>query len=443
MNTRKIFLALSVLAVGMLACGLPGIEATLPGDIPPEATAGSTLPGATQPPAATYIPGGVIQPDDLVYLGAFRLPDDAPAEVGWMWSGEALTFYPQGDPGGETDGFPGSLFGVGHNWNTNVSEIGIPAPVFSAAKNLDDLNTAVTLQPFADITGGMYPYLEIPRVGLEYLPAQPGQSSARLYFSWAQHMGELETNPTHGWCEITLADPQPAGPWRVGEYINYVTGDYIFAIPQDWADAYLPGMYLATGRFRDGGQGTLGPSIIAIAPWKSGNPPQAGTTLEAVPLLYYGSVYEEGAPAMEAYSHSDEWAGGAWLTLGGRSAVVFAGTKGLGHTWYGCMDGTVWPEEPPFPPDCPERGWWSEQFESQLLFYDPAQLAAVARGEMETWQPQPFAVMRLDDVLFNVTSTQQKWHVGDLAYDALNGYLYLMEPLADNEKSLIHVWQVR
>jgi hypothetical protein len=370
------------------------------------------------------------------------MPTDAPDEVGWLWSGEALAYYPDGDPGGPDDGFPGSLFGTGHNWNQYVSEIGIPVPVVSPGKNLEELNTATTLQPFSDIRGGTIDWpLEQPRAGLEYLPPLGDQESGKLYFCWAPHLDEGATNPSHGWAELDLSNPQPAGPWRVGEYTNYVTTDYLFAIPQAWADAHAPGMRLATGRYRDGGQASYGPSLFAIGPWNEGNPPQPGATLDAIPLLLYGNVYEEGSPAMDGYAHSDHWSGGAWLTAGDKSAVVFVGTKGLGETWYGCPDGTVWPEEPPYPPECEERGWWSERFAAQVIFYNPADLAAVASGAMASGEPQPYAVLEIEDVLYNPDFVLLN-HLGAAAFDRERGLLYVLEPLADKERTIVHVWRV-
>jgi len=254
-------------------------------------------------------------------------------------------------------------------------------------------------------------------------------------------LDEGADTPSHGWAELDLANPQPAGPWRIGEYWNYVTTDYIFAIPQEWADDYTPGMRLATGRYRDGGQGSLGPSLFAYGPWNEGNPPAPGTTLSAVPLLLYGDVYEEGSPEMNGYAHSDHWSGGAWLTVGDKSAVIFVGTKGLGETWYGCADGTVWPEEPPYPPECPERGWWSEQFTAQIVLYSPADLAAVATGAMEPGEPQPYAVLEIEDVLYNTDFVLLN-HLGAAAFDRERGLLYVLEPLADEDRPLVHVWRV-
>ena len=387
------------------------------------------------------IPSNLIRPEDLIYLGAFRLPD-GPDEYNWEYSGAAMTYYPDGDASGPIDGFPGSLFGTGHDWHQYISEINIPIPIISQDKDLDGLNTAATLQEFQDIRGGLYPELEIPRVGLAYLPPQGEQTTGKLYFCWAQHLAEGDTGPSHGWCDLDLSNPNTVGLWRIGDFWNYVTTDYIFEIPRVWADRYSPGMYLATGRYRDGGQGAQGPSIIAYGPWNHGIPPSPGARLDAVPLLLYGNVYTDDSPSLNNYHHSDEWSGAAWLTYENKTAVVFIGTKGIGDCWYGCRDGTIWPDEPPYPPECPERGWWSTGFVGQILFFNPEDFAEVAKGNMESWDPQPYAILEIDKQLFNVTSSRQLSHVGAAAYDRDNGLLYVFEPLADGDKSVIHVWQV-
>lgn len=76
-------------------------------------------------------------------------------------------------------------------------------------------------------------------------------------------------------------------------------------------------------------------------------------------------------------------------------------------------------------------------------FYDPADLAAMARREMETWEPQPYATLNIiDEYLYHVESSQQRHHVGAASFDHGRGLLYVFEPLADGDKSLIHVWRV-
>ena len=120
------------------------------------------------------------------------------------------------------------------------------------------------------------------------------------------------------------------------------------------------------------------------------------------------------------------------------------GTKGTGDAWYGYSDGTRWPQEPPFPPVPPgERGWWSDGFVARIIFYNPADLAAVARGDREPWEPQPYAWLDIDEDFYHIESSRQWHHVGAAAFDRERGLLYILEPLADEDKSLVHVWRVQ
>lgn len=402
-------------------------------------------PAAPAAPAKPAAPTQRLQPADLVYAGAFRLPDGS-GDSSWEWAGDALAYHAGGDPQGPNDGCPGSLFGAGHDQQAFVTEITIPAPVVSKAKRREELPTAATLQPLRDIRGGRFGDYEMYRCGLAVLPKGPGHTTEKLFFCWGQHMQEGATEATHGWRGLNLATGGMAGPWRVGAFNNYATCHYLLEIPKTWSDAHVPGMRLATGRFRDGGQGGKGPSLIALAAPPEDKPPAAGATLEARPLILYGTVYEENSPTLRGYHEADEWAGGAWLTAGQKAAVVFVGTKGLGKCWYGFANGVVWPEEGPFPPIPPapnnDRGWWSTRFTAQMLFYDPEDLAAVAAGQKKPHEPQPYATLDLDPWLYAAPSPQQKHRVRACTFDRERGLLYAIEFRADDDKPLVHVWRV-
>lgn len=413
-------------------------------------------PGTSSGP----LPGGVIAPGDLSYLGAFRLPGD-----GWAWGGLALTYYPGGDASGPSDGAPGSLFGAGFNLDNLVSEISIPEPVLSRSKNLAELNTAETLQDFADLRLPVFrdSAREIPRIGLAYL-------DNRLYHCWGQHF-EDTTIATHTWSELDLANPGVKGPWRIEEASFYSLNDYMFAISQNWAGKYTNGRSLATGRYRDGGWSGQGPSLYAIDPWNEGSPPAPTSTIGATVLLQYdrsasevdhctAPVDEERnlapdctkenqnpeARTVDNYHHSDEWSGAEWLSAGDRAAVIFVGTKGTGDRyWYGTHKGPCF--------DCGnlDRGWYSAGFAAQILFYDPAGLARVAQGEMDPSEPQPYATLNIDDRLFSdrhmldhpeIPAAQQKYRLGGVAYDPATRRLYIIEQFADGEKPIVHVWQI-
>ena len=484
MKNKPLLLFIGLLILSILSCSLPaGISSTQ--DEAPEAEApemqpepAEALPGApaaegegegegegeSPPETAATRPvtpptGDLLQPEDLVYLGAFRLPDESGGS-NWDYSGHGLTSYPGGDPAGAADGFPGSLFGVGHDQQLHVSEVSIPEPVIS--KNPEDLNTAATLQDFHDITGGLVTEnLALPRLGLEYMPPMGSQTTAKLHFSLGQHIQDFE--PSHGWSELDLSKPRPAGPWVFDGYSNYTTNDYLFEIPEAWAAAYTPGMRLASGRFREGVWAGRGPVIYAYAPWNDGDPPKPKATLSSItPLLLYG-IQEPGLPdivsdetmQMNSYQESDHWWGAAWLTAGDKSAVVFTGTKALGKSWYGFSNGVVWEydcaeQTPPTCPDLPEwpddnRGYWAEGYQAQIIFFNPNDLAKVAQGDIETFDPQPYASLDINPYMLDPELDHAEYKrdiIGAAAFDRANGLLYIIERLADEYKSVIHVWRV-
>ncbi|HEY9075926.1 MAG TPA: hypothetical protein VIO61_05245 [Anaerolineaceae bacterium] len=459
MTRNQRFCLIQFLSLLLLAC-----LSSTPGTPAQPALQASVSPASRPSPLPSPDPAALIQPSDLIYLGAFRLPEapaGTPENAGWEWSGHALTYYPDGDPKGSNDGFPGSLFGTGNNQTQYVSEISIPAPVISAGKNLAELPIATTLQGFHNIRGNLFRGVEgfsdyagtLAKAGLAYLPRLGGQTTGKLYFAFGYHLQQVpQVEPTlhgspevsHGWIDLNLTSARPAGAWKIGDYINFVTSDYLFPIDPTWAQMYTRGKLLATGRFRDGGQGSQGPSLFAIGPWNEGNPPPPGASLDALPILAYTNILDPQTHTLNGYSHADDWTGGAWLVSGNRSAVTFAGTKASGKTWYGFQNGVVWPEEPPFPQPGPgERGWWADRFEAQIIFYDPADLAAVARGIIPSWQPQPYAVLSLAPYLYHVKSTQVRYQVGDIAFDAQHGFIYVMELLVDADKPIIHVFKIR
>ena len=139
MKKREILLSGTILTLAVLACTFGQAEpppATLesvssPKGAPVEPTLSQPGPASLQPPLS----GDVLMPENLEYLGAFRLPD-ANGGSNWEYSGQGLTYYPGGDSSGSEDGFPGSLFGFGYDHHMQVSEISIPEPVIS--RNLDD-----------------------------------------------------------------------------------------------------------------------------------------------------------------------------------------------------------------------------------------------------------------------------------------------------------------
>ncbi|PKO22052.1 MAG: hypothetical protein CVU38_11325 [Chloroflexi bacterium HGW-Chloroflexi-1] len=471
------------LSLLLLACSLLTVSDTTPASAATPAVVTTFLPLVSTQPT----PGGVVAPADFEYLGAFRLPGGADRPRTFAYGGNAMTFRPGGDPGGPADGFPGSLFITGHDRmpygelpdGDQVAELNIPAPVTS--RDIAALPQAKFVQGFRDVTAGHFTEMEeIVRIGMLYL--NHPLSGPLIHIAWGQHIEPDPTAATHGWFNADLPNPNFQGPWFIAGQSWYSVNDYMFEIPADWADAHVGGRYVATGRFKDGGWSGMGPVVIAYRPWDAnGNPPPARATIESTTLLRYATSTETEniERSLNDYQHPDEWNGGAWLTTStGKTAVLFAGTKSNGTKyWYGYVN----PAGPEFPcvdeeitdfttcrmadgTSCPAedftecaghndyRGWWTTRWDAQFIFYDPADLARVAAGQMQSWEPQPYASLDIDDHLFHNpagveqdmlgTGVQRRYRIGDVAYDRQNGLLYVLELFAEGAKPVVHVWRV-
>jgi hypothetical protein len=231
----------------------------------------------------------------------------------------------------------------------------------------------------------------------------------------------------------------------------------------------------------------MGPTLFAYRPWQSGgSAPPSGTRLSETTLLLYENAYntEQIVRCLDGYQHPDEWEGGAWIaTPSGNTAVLLAGTKSNGSKyWYGyvnpagsefpCVDAEVTDfltcrqaDGSPCPAEdfsgcCGEdagtcasnRGWWATHFDAQFIFYDPADLARVATGEIASWEPQPYAIVDVDEHLYLDPpecdevevgwGDQRRARLGAVAYDRQNGLLFVLELYADGAKPVVHMWQV-
>jgi hypothetical protein len=475
---------LVLLLVTLLSCG--GESPSTEG----EGDAGSSTSTSGSGGSATTAPTNTarVQPGDVSYLGAFRLPDVGARPRTFEYGGSAMTFNPSGDPSGSGDGFGGSLYISGHDRlpygelpnGSQIAEVGIPAPV--ASTNVGALATAPMLQGFSDVTGGLFANLdEIPRLGMQYLSRGP--LGAKIHLAWGQHFQD-DPRPSHALFDPSLSSPQPRGAWFIGSESLYSVNGYMLEIPQAWADANVAGRPLGTGRYRDGGWSGMGPALYAYAPWDGGGGlPGNGARLSYTTLLRYESSESSSDVryrSLSSYQHADEWEGAAWLTTAsGKTAVVFAGTKGTGAKfWYGwvnpagasipCVERellgqfTLCYQSDGTP--CPSsdlggctghndyRGWWSSAFAAQLIFFDPGQLAQVAAGSAAPYAPQPYATLALDshlrlapeavDADMVGRGVQRRYRLGDMAYDRANGRLYILELFADGSKPIVHVFRV-
>jgi len=271
---------------------------------------------------------GTLNPSDLTYQGYFTLNQG--------YAGYGLAYYPAGN-----NGF-GSLFMSSGSNAPTMREFWIP-PVGGSAGQLQDFSVRPP-------TGGAY--------GVEYLPAKGSQTEGKLYWGTARWGSTMQ---------IQYGDVD--GTNRVGYWkkAGNGVGESLFGIDQDWADTNTGGKsLLALGD----GNSRKGPRLRAVAPWAwtwdDGTNVDGYDTIEQdSPLLleYHWNQpakylqYPEGGVGHQ----NDLFLYAEYLTnSAGDASVVIGGDTGA--------QGDV------------------------LLFYDPADLAAVAGGA-DTWSPQPYAQM--------------------------------------------------
>jgi hypothetical protein len=116
MTKRSSFFLLGILLVSLCGCAdqVTTTTTTITTTTVTGTTAGTTTTTSGSA-TTTTIGSSLVAPSDLTYLGAFRLPDSTVLPgAGFEWGGTGLAYYSSGDPGGPSDGFTGSLYGLGH-----------------------------------------------------------------------------------------------------------------------------------------------------------------------------------------------------------------------------------------------------------------------------------------------------------------------------------------
>ncbi len=387
----------------------------------------------------TVIPSGLIQPSDLAYRGAFTYP----AGDAWAYSGHALAYTSSGDPD-STDGYPGSLYVSGHDWDDLVAEITIPAPVVAA--DVAALPAATVLQPLTDVTGGWMDnctyaegclYREIG--GLAYLPNVDKIAwNLRDWYNAARY-----DQDSLGWSEVDMTGAQ--GVWHIGArnseddvFHNAKTANYLFRAPGAFAAKHLDGKWLIAGNHREAGAlgGSQGPTLYALAPWEDGDPPASGQALEAQALLYYPEIYacinDPAQCHFPDYRPKDSWGGGVWVQTSARRGILIFGRKGLGDNCYGTQ------AECSNDPCDMYKGYHAYPYEPQILFYDPQELTEVLAGTREPWEVLPYETHTVTEVLGGECAT-----LGAATYDEARGLIYVAEQtIGSGGRTAVHVWAV-
>jgi hypothetical protein len=377
----------------------------------------AALVSATQPPPSYPL----LKPDDLVYVGAFRLPSGASGGDDFSFGGSPIAYNPAAN----------SLFIGTHSGK--IAEVTIPAPINSTA--IPDLPSAKYLQAFADPTEGHAQDVATDR-------ANPASIDGLLVFSGrlvgtdsVYYDANGSQRLSHYWRALNLVRPSFKGMfdvWQEGK-AGFVSG-YMALVPDEW-QASLGGPAI-TGQccIPIVSRTSYGPSAFA---W---NPAVLGivSPAPATALLYYPGDHplEEWDSTNLVYNGSTE-IHGAVIPAAMRT-LLLVGRHGSGRFCYGtggvrgeCVD-----------PVTGDKGNHAYPYAYQMWAYDLLDLADVKAGKRKPWDIRPYDVWT-----FQLPIDEASKHLGGVAYDSTRRLLYVSQMWADVDgganRPLIHVFHIR
>ena len=391
-------------------------------------------------PEPTDPPPSIVQlaEQDLRYLGAFRLPEE------FNWGALGMCYYPPGNGGA------GSLLITGQSTRpAEFGEVSIPEPRSHA--DWQQLPMAAFLAPLRNFAGNLVErdlgedaQFTSPS-GIEFVPARGSQTRAKLYGTidcW-YCVGD-ETFPTVFMSELDGSNPR--GMFHVGRrelpFHGNKSGDFLFLVPPWYADRYLGGRTLITGKTRGTSFGSMGPTLFAFKPWENETP---SGDFDALAMLWYRLDWSCASPNVSnksvcdypGFTMGDKWEGAAFVESNGKYAIIMDGRKGLGANHYGL----------PRNADCsPYKGYHSDPYERQVIFYDIEELGDVATGKRQPWTVVPYHTWRPTEFYNRDADGYSCSEVGGMAFDRENRRLFIIEKSLPSynvdDQAIVHVWQV-
>jgi hypothetical protein len=383
-------------------------------------------------------PDPVLQKDNLVYQGAFRVPQlpcTAPTYACFSYGGTAVAYNPANN----------SLYIVGHSFGQLSAEISIPAVVDSP--DIGALNTAKLLQPFADAAEGQRNAVNPTTVNPNRIGGQLVYDGRLIFSVYSYYDGAGFQSTSHFARPLDLSQVgQLSGPDRVGaQYPGFVSG-YMTAIPAEWQASF-------------GGPALTGNCCLAITSLQSNGPAAsvfdpsilgAKNPLPAVAVVGYPHLNPLGpgwGTENGLFNGTTQISGIAFPS--GTRSILFFGRQGTGPFCYGAgtsqqaLAGTptgegnvVWC----YDLASPNKGTHAFPYVYQVWAFDANDLIAVKHGSTTPYEIKPYATWTIHLPFENSNDAHA---LGGVAYDAQHQLIYLSQLSEDvNASPLIHVFKV-
>jgi len=374
------------------------------------AAVGTVVSGAALLAAPTTFP--LVQKDNLVYQGGFRVPQGASDSTTFAYGGTALAYNPGNN----------SLYMTGHDHVQFSAEISIPAAV--NATKIDELATASILQPLADATEGKLRQINPSDSNPQKIGGHLVYNGKLIVTGYSYYDGGGTQSASHFSRPLSLSTTgQVVGPYLVGSNPHYV-GGYMALVPPEWqasfAGSALTGMCCGPVASVQ----SEGPSISVFNPSLTRQP---ATRLLGYPL---SNPLRPVSSSNAVYNLTSSISGVVFP--GGTRSVLFFGRHGVGTYCYGegadCGD-----------PADSYKGVHAYPYVYQVWAYDANDLLAVKNGTKREYQPQPYAVWTFKLPFETALSTH---FLGGAAYDPRTQQIYLSQRGSDASGPVIHVFKV-
>ena len=372
-----------------------------------------------------------IQFNDLIYIGAFRLPDQSVNGDNFSVGGFPVTFNPSRN----------SLF-IGTR-SGNVGEVAVPSLVVS--NDVTKLSFATFLQGFYEPTEGT---LAQAAVGGPASISGLLAMGDRVYGSASIYYDANNTQRvSHYSRSATLSTPSAIGMRQVwtDEHAGFVSG-YMATVPAEWQQKL-------------GGPAITGQCCLPVA-WRTSWGPSAFawnpsdivamSKVPATPLLFYPQEH----PALGHWESSNPVYGGTTQVTGvallaGTRTALYVGRTGTGPFCYGngtsdpTLIGKTGPDGAGYclDPTSTAKGQHAYPYNYQLWAYDLNDFAAVKAGTKQPWEVQPYGVWP-----FSLPFPEPEVRIGGVGYDASRQIIYISQLYADKDgygyRPIIHALKV-
>lgn len=375
------------------------------------ATATSSQPLVLKPPVSENL----VQPGDLIYDGAFRLPYGQVGGSTFEYGATALAFNPAHN----------SLFMVGHPWDQQVAEVAIP-DVRSVAGGLPGLAIATVLAPFTDALEGHRLDVGGSDTGAILIGGIMPYDSFMYITAYRYYDGDGNQLLSQFVANVDLGvTGDVRGPYQIGSAAGMVDG-YLVLIPHEWRDAMGGPAFAGQCCIPIISRTSFGPAAFSFDPSRIG----LDIPLPIAPLVYYTSdnpLADYGGQSI--LFNASTQLGGAVFPVNTRS-VLFFGRQGLGPYCYGeasdCGDTII-----------VSKGPHNQPYQSQVWAYDAIDLAAVRAGVMQPWQVRPYATWSM-----SLPFQFAEGSIQGAAYDAATGRIFITA-LGDMTNPLVHQFHLK